>query len=116
MDITKENIEASEFGKFSETEITALKAKHGKRLRYLKVTTDDGISEFIIKKPNRATSMAVKESLDKKNEEGAASIMLANCVIAGDIEDIEDDAEVLTKVTSFITGLVNKGEISAKKL
>lgn len=112
----KENIEDNDFGKFTEAEITALKAKHGKRLRYLKVITEDGVSEFIIKKPNRATSMAVKDAFDKKDETLAANIMLKNSVIAGDVDDIEEDAEVLTKVTSFITGLVNKGEVSAKKL
>ena len=102
--------------RFSEEQVNALKAKHGKRLRYLKVTTDDGVSEFIIKKPNRSVSMAVRDALEKKDEEGASEVMIKNCVIDGDLQDMEDDAEVFTQVTTYIGGLVNKAEVEAKKL
>lgn len=108
--------ESENFGKFKEDEMKNLKLKYGKRLRFLRVKTEDGDSEFIIKKPSRATSMAVRDALDKDNEDLAATIMLSNCVIAGDIEDIEEDAVVFTKVSTFITTMVNEAEMEAKKL
>lgn len=117
MSTEEKNTEAApEFGKFSAETISALKAKNGKRLRYLKVTTEDGISEFILKKPSRATSSAVRDALEKKDETLASDIMLKNCVLAGDLEDIEEDAEVFTQVTQYIGTLVNKAEVAAKKL
>ncbi|MGC4130068.1 MAG: hypothetical protein QM564_11070 [Bergeyella sp.] len=116
MDTKDKNPAKSEFGKFTETEINQLKAQHGKRLRYFKVTTPDGDSEFIIKKPNRSVSSAVSEAFEKKDNNLASDIMIKNCVVYGDLQDIEDDAVVFTKVTVFITGLVNDAEIEAKKL
>ena len=105
-----------DFGRFTEDEIKNFKIKHGKRLRYLNVKTEDGNSEFIIKKPNRATSEAVADAFDKKDNALAATIMISNCVIAGDIGDIDEDAEVYTKVTTFISTLVKEAEIEVKKL
>lgn len=114
--ITTTNEPTADFGKFTADEIKNLKIKHGKRLRYLLVKTEDGDSEFIIKKPSRATSEAVAHAFDKKDNSLAANIMISNCVIAGDTDDIEEDAEVYTKVTTFISALVNDAEIEVKKL
>ena len=108
--------EADDFGRFSEDELKNARAKHGKRLRYLKVITPDGDSEFIIKKPSRATSSAVRDALDKKDENLAQNIMISNCVVLGDLADIEEDAVVFTKVTTFITSMVQEAELEAKKL
>lgn len=108
--------EADDFGRFTEAEVNKAKLKYGKRLRYLKVTTPDGDSEFIIKKPSRATSSAVREAIDKNDEEMAQTIMISNCVVIGDMEDIEEDAVVFTKVTTFITSMVREAEMEAKKL
>lgn len=108
--------EADNFGRFSEDEVKNAKLKYGKRLRYLKVTTPDGDSEFIIKKPSRATSSAVREAIDKNDEGLAQDIMISNCAIIGDPEDIDEDAVVFTKVTTFITSMVQEAEMEAKKL
>ncbi|WP_139420988.1 hypothetical protein [Chryseobacterium mulctrae] len=108
--------ESDDFGKFTEDEVKNAKIKYGKRLRYLKVTTPDGISEFIIKKPSRATSSAVHDAIEKKNQDLASEIMLSNCVVIGDLEDIEEDAVVFAKVTSFLTSMVKEAELEAKKL
>lgn len=42
--------------------------------------------------------------------------MIKNCVIDGDLQDIEDDAVVFTKVTEFIGSLVNEAEVKGKKI
>lgn len=70
----KNQTNTTDFGRFTEEQISSLKAKHGKRLRYLSVETEDGVSEFIVKKPNRNTSMAVRDALDKKDENLASDI------------------------------------------
>lgn len=108
--------ESDDFGRFSEDEVKNFRLKYGKRLRYLKVTTPDGVSEFVIKKPSRATSSAVREAIDKNDQDLAQTIMLSNCAVEGDLQDIEDDAVVFTKVTNFITAMVNEAELEAKKL
>lgn len=108
--------EADNFGRFTEDEVKIAKQKYGPRLRYLKVTTPDGESEFIIKKPSRATSSAVREAIDKNDEDLAQNIMIQNCCVIGDLQDIEDDAVVFTKVTTFITSMVQEAELEAKKL
>lgn len=108
--------EADNFGRFTEEEVNNFRLKYGKRLRYLKVVTPDGVSEFIIKKPSRATSSAVRDAIDKKDEEMAATIMISNCAVEGDLQDIDDDAVVFTKVTTFITSMVQEAELEAKKL
>lgn len=108
--------EADGFGRFTEDEVKNARIKYGKRLRYLKVTTPDGESEFIIKKPSRATSSAVRDAIDKNDEDLASTIMISNCAVIGDLEDIEEDAVVFTKVTSFITSMVQEAELEAKKL
>lgn len=108
--------EADDFGSFTESEVKNARAKYGKRLRYLKVKTPDGDSEFIIKKPSRATSSAVRDAIDKKDEELAQNIMISNCVVEGDLQDIDEDAVVFTRVTTFITSMVKEAELEAKKL
>lgn len=108
--------ESDDFGRFTEDEMKNARIKYGKRLRYLKVTTPDGISEFIIKKPSRATSSAVSDALENKNHELASEIMISNCAVIGDLEDIEEDAVVFAKVSNFITGMVNEVQLDAKKL
>lgn len=108
--------ESDDFGRFTEDEMKNARIKYGKRLRYLKVTTPDGISEFIIKKPSRATSSAVRDAIDKNDQDLASEIMISNCVVIGDLADIEEDAVVFAKVTNFLTTMVNEAELEAKKL
>lgn len=108
--------ESDDFGRFTEDEVTNARIKYGKRLRYLKVITPDGNSEFIIKKPSRATSSAVRDAIDKKDQDLASEIMISNCVVIGDLGDIEEDAVVFAKVTNFLTSMVQEAELEAKKL
>lgn len=108
--------QSEDFGRFTEDEVKNARIKYGKRLRYLRVITPDGNSEFIIKKPSRATSSAVRDAIDKKDNDLASEIMISNCVVIGDLEDIEEDAVVFAKVTNFLTSMVNEAELEAKKL
>lgn len=99
-------------------DLDALKAKHGKKLSELTVTTsDDETFVFILKKPSRHTIEAVGDiEKDKKGKTSIASkIMIANCVIAGDMEAL-DDGEVYSTVLTEVGKLFTKASAATKKL
>ena len=99
-------------------DLDALKAKHGKKLSELTVTTsEDETFVFVLKKPSRFTIEAIGD-LDK-NKKGhtsdASKIMISNCVIAGNMEAL-DDGEVYSSVLAEVGKLFTKASSATKKL
>lgn len=99
-------------------DLDALKAKHGKKISELTVTTsDDETFVFVLKKPSRHTIEAVSDlESEKKGRVAAVSkIMMANCVIAGNMEALED-GEVYSTVLEEVGKLFTKASATIKKL
>lgn len=101
------------FADITAEQIQDWKAKHGENsLRQITVTTEDGEYNYIIRKPGRSVSEAVA----KDKNDNANKIMLANCLLGGDIFAFEQDAAVYLGVVEQIGVLYKAANVSVKKL
>lgn len=98
-------------------DLQALKAQHGNKLSELKFETSEGQElVYVLKKPTRATIEAIASIKDEGSKASKASkIMLANCVVAGPMEELED-GEVYTTVLEAVGKLFTKASFEVKKL
>lgn len=71
---------------------------------------------FVVKKPNRAVMEAVAKAGSKNDIEGSNKILLANCVLGGDMAAIENDGAVYIKLLDVIRLLLGNAESTVKKL
>ncbi|RLZ08598.1 hypothetical protein [Faecalibacter macacae] len=98
-------------------DLQALKAQHGNKLSELKFTTsEDQELTFVLKKPTRSVieAIALLKS-DSSKTSKASKIMLANCVVAGPMEELED-GEVYATVLEVVGKLFTKASFEVKKL
>lgn len=96
--------------------ILEAKAKYSeKRLRLVTVTTLEGDElEYLIRKPNRNVIEAVSQlngDLTKTNK-----ILIANCVLAGDADSLENDSDVYGEVMKQLGALMKGATSTVKKL
>jgi hypothetical protein len=100
----------------TEELVLELKAKYSeKRLRRLKIKTAEGdILEFIIRKPTRSVIEAVGNC--KGDATAANKILIANCVLAGDGDALENDGDVYGDVMKGVGSLMKTQQSTLEKL
>lgn len=93
-----------------------LKLKYNeKRLRKVTATTIDGEKiVYILVKPNRNTIEAAGRAKD--NVPAANKILLANCVLAGDADALQNDGEVYAAIMRTIVSLMKSQQATVEKL
>jgi len=78
---------------------------------------DEGLEyRFVLRKPGRGVMEAVATAGAKNDIAGSNKILIANCVLGGDMAAIENDAAVYLQVLDEIRQLVGKTESTVKKL
>lgn len=91
---------------FTEGEHAELKTKYGKRLKHVTVQVDeDELYDYLIVRPEKNILLAMAKKKD--NLEEANDILIRNCVVAGNMEALEDSAvytSVLTAIGRLIGG------------
>lgn len=92
-------------------------AKYGKdRIVDLEVETASGKNaKFVLRKPNRTVMEAIGEPASKGNVAKVNQIFIANCVLGGDMEALENDGDVYAEVLSQIVELTSKAKSKVKK-
>lgn len=105
---------------FSTEQVEAAKVKYGaKCLKVLEVFPDEDSenpSLFLIKKPSPALVYLLSSKEMENNIEKSSSAMIANCVIAGDVELLNNDASVFTEIVEKIGSLTKSARSSLKKV
>ena len=112
---------------YTQEQLEDFKLKYPKVVRELVVypagtefdkegNTDEEPAYFIIKKPSKSlvhliSSKEYKDNADKTNE-----AIIANCVLAGDMELLENDASVYTGVIEQLAGLITASKVELKKV
>lgn len=104
-------------GDITQEEIDAWKAKYGKNsLTQVSVESNGENYEFIIKRPGRTVLDAIAEYGMKKEVTKANKVMVTSCVLAGDMEAMENDGAVYGAVLQEISALMEKTQTAVKKL
>lgn len=90
---------------FTEQQRNELLAKYGNRLRMVTVVTEDGRYDYLVIRPSRAHMMLVADKGRDGDYEAANNVLIANCVVAGDKEVLEEDFAVYSGVMQAIQSL-----------
>lgn len=113
---------------FSTEQVEAAKAKYGSKcLKIVNVFVDGNLEEsqdvqeeepvpFLIKRPSPALVYLLSSKEMENNIEKSSSAMIANCVLAGDAELLENDASAFTELVEVIGSLTKSARSSLKKV
>lgn len=104
---------------FSEEQIEAAKAKYGAAcLKIIEITPDEDSEpvSFLIKKPSKQLVYLLSSKEYEDNVQKSSEAMINNCVLAGDMELLNNDAAVYTEMVSKIGGLTKGARSSLKKV
>ena len=111
---------AYEIPTYSEEQVEAAKAKYGAQcLKILEDFPDEDSEEpslFLIKKPSPSLVYLLSSKEFDNNIEKSSNAMIANCVLAGDQELLNNDASVFTELVEKIGSLTKSARSSLKKV
>lgn len=113
--------------KYTEADIEGYKAKYPNVIREIAVYpsgttfTEEGEADeepayFLVKRPNKhllalVTSKEYQEQPDKANE-----AMIKNCILAGDMEWLENDASIYMGLITELSKMLQSSRVSLKKV
>lgn len=103
------------FADITPQHIQDWKAKRGSyALSVCSVDVSEGVTaKFVLAAPDQKTFIAISEN---KNPADANRILLANCVLGGDLDFLEKDGQVFATVLSDCAGLLKRKPSTLKKL
>lgn len=110
-----------DYNAITPDQIRDWKAKYGAnslREVSIKVLEEESeeVSRFVLRKPGRSVMEAVAVAGAKNDIAGSNKILIANCVLGGDMAALENDAAVFLAVLDEIRQLVSKTDTTVKKL
>ena len=109
----------STFADITPGQILDWKARYGSntlREVTIKLEDEDGEYQFVIRKHSRSVMDAMAKAGAKDKVEDANKILVANCVLGGDMAAFENDGAVYLAVLEQVTLLMGKSEAAVKKL
>lgn len=111
-----------DFNAITPDQIRDWKAKYGANslrevsIKVLEEEESEEVSRFVLRKPGRSVMEAVAVAGAKNDIAGSNKILIANCVLGGDMAALENDAAVFLAVLDEIRQLVSKTDTTVKKL
>ena len=101
---------------FSEEKVNELKSQFGKKLRVVTIKDSEGNEvNFAVITPNRNVVDAMTHHGAKNDYAKAQSVLIQNCVKAGDMELIDDDGAVYVALSAALGGFVSAATAEIKK-
>lgn len=107
--------EKKEIVGFTGEEYAAQEAKYGKRLRMVTVITDDGRADFLVIRPSRQHMMLVAAKGKEGDYEAANSVLIKNCVVAGDRKLLDEDFAIYGTVLQVLQQLTEANQAFFRK-
>lgn len=102
--------------KISEEKINELKAQYGQLTLVEIKTGENSTTEYILVPPSRKVMDIVGTYGIQKNVTGANKALIANCVVAGDMDLLEKDGSIYSTLLGDIRDLFAIRERKVKKL
>lgn len=92
-------------------------AQYGKnRIVDVEIETASGdTARFVLRKPNRNVMEAIGKPAAENNIAKVNQIFIANCVLGGDMESLDQDGDIYAEVLQLITKLTSKVKSKVKK-
>ncbi len=108
--------EVKPFNTITEAQVQDWKAKYPNKVREISIPVDDTEAKFWVKKPNRATIefLANEGAKEKKDVAKINKVLIANCVLGGDMDEIENDAQVYLGVVEQLSAMLGKRQNELK--
>lgn len=72
--------------------------------------------KFILRTPSRTVIDLVAQHGNDKKVIEANKVLISNCVLGGDIDEMENDGSIYTELLSEIRNLLTKRKATVKKL
>lgn len=88
------------------------KAKYGDVLKEVTI----GQSKFVIKQPTRRVMDLMAQHGTNKDIVAANNTLINNCVLGGDMNEMEQDGNIYTSLLEELSHLLEKKKVSVKKL
>ncbi|MDY3317772.1 hypothetical protein PG630_10690 [Riemerella anatipestifer] len=104
---------------FSESVLEDLKLKYPYGLRILEIYPDEDAKDplkYIVKKPSKSLVYLLSSKEYEGNMQASSEVMLSNCVLAGDMEALEQDASVFSELVSRIGEMMKSARSELKKV
>ena len=101
---------------FSESVLEDLKLKYPYGLKIVEIYPEEDSAEplkYLVKKPSKALVYLL--SSNEGDVQASSDAMIANCVLAGDMDVLEQDASIFTELTSRIGDLMKGARSELKK-
>ena len=103
---------------FSESVVEDFKLKYPHCLKVVEIYPDEDTEEplkFLIKKPSKSLVYLLSSKEFDENIQKSSDAMIANCVLAGNMEILEDDAAVFSELVATISSLMKGARTELKK-
>ena len=111
---------------YTQEQLEDFKLKYPKVVRELVVypsgtnfdkegNSDEEPAYFIIKKPSKSLVSLVNSKEYKGNDDKINDAIIKNCVLAGDMELLENDASIYTGVLDILANLLSASKAELKK-
>ena len=103
---------------FSEKVVSDFKLKYLNGLKIVEIYPDEEAVkpyQFLIKKPSKALVYMLSSKEFEGNIEKSSNAMVTNCVLAGDLSVLEDDASLFTELVTSIGNLMKGARSELKK-
>ena len=108
---------------YTEEQIEAYKAKYPNVVGEVTLvpskfdeSEEDDPCYFLVKKPSKALITMLGSKEYKDNPENANNALISNCVLAGDMEILENDSSVFTGLIEKLVNLSNVTKVQLKKV
>lgn len=112
---------------YTEEQLEDFKLKYPKVVRELVVypsgttfdkegNADEEPAYFIIRKPSKSLVSLVNSKEYKGNDDKINDAIIKNCVLAGDMELLENDASIYTGVLDILANLLSASKAELKKV
>lgn len=110
--------ELKKYNEVTPDDIRDWKAKYGEDniSQIIIKTADDKTADFIVRKPSRPVVDAVAKHNAAKDTTAAAKSMINNCILAGDIEKMEQDGGIYSSLLVRLTEQIKSYDTEVKKL
>lgn len=103
------------FSAITESQIQDWKAKYCE-LNLIEINAGAQTLKFIAKKPNRATIELIAQHGINKDVAKTNNALIVNCVLGGDIDELESDGGVYLKLIEQLNTLKAQYTATTKKL
>ncbi len=103
---------------FSESVLEDLKLKYPYGLKIVEIYPEEDSAEplkYLVKKPSKALVYLLSSKEYEGDVQASSDAMIANCVLAGDMDVLEQDASIFTELTSRIGDLMKGARSELKK-